>query len=303
LGIEVDIDMRKLLAALTAALACAAGVADAEIYSPAAQHVLARARAATGGDGWNILRGMHETGQLGGVHYERWLDPLRYGARLETYEPKGKHVHGFNGGGDWQILPDGAVTGVDDRATVAQARTDAFFAVNAFFYTGRFDAHGVLLGVRKVGNRAFDVVQIQPVGGKPRELWFDRRTHLLGRIVDRTGPQPVTVEVSDYRRVGPVLVAFTYATEGGGPAHTQDRQIESLDFRPADRSLFSLPRPPAPQPAVSQPAAQPRAELPAQPPAADSSSTKDTPRRSGPKKVSTTMTTATTPATTASARP
>src|SRR4051812_13146485 len=101
---------RSLAAAL--ALACAAATAlptaaDArkakppQGYSAAAQAVLARARSAQGGSGWNLLRGWHETGHRGGVAYESWFDILRYGMRVETHEPAGVAIQGFNGQGYW----------------------------------------------------------------------------------------------------------------------------------------------------------------------------------------------------------
>jgi hypothetical protein len=248
--------LRKLSVTVGLALACAAlaATAQAQGYSAAAQRVLERAIAASGGAAnWNLLRGWHETGRQGGARYETWLDPLRYGVRVETHEPAGLRVHGFNGAGDWQILPTGAVTGVVDHATLAEARTNAFFNVNGFFYPGRFDARGEFLGVRQSGGRAFDVLEVKPWGGKPRELWFDRRDHLLSRMVDRAGPRPVTVELSDYRRVGPVRVAFRFTTNDGNPADAQERQVDSLAFPPADRAMFSLPRPTA----ASTPAASP----------------------------------------------
>ena len=53
---------------------------------------------------------------------------------------------------------------------------------------------------------------------------------------------------SDYRRVGPVTVAFRVLIDG--PGGSKDRRIDSVVFAPADRALFSLPRtvdaPPAP---------------------------------------------------------
>ena len=94
--------------------------------------------------------------------------------------------------------------------------------------------------MRQSAGRIFDVVSVHPWDGVPVELWFDRRTHLLGRIVDRTGPQAAT-ELSDYRRVGPVLVAFHIKASGG-----QGLQVDSVVFAPADRALFSLPRPASP---------------------------------------------------------
>jgi hypothetical protein len=237
--------LRKLLAALVAAALSAGGVANAQ-SSPAAQRVLDRARAASGGAGWNLLRGLHEIGQEGGTRYERWLDPIRYGARTETQTPAGKHVQAYNGAGEWRILVSGALTGSVDPAVLAQVRSDAFFGAYAYFYPSRFDLLGTHLGVRQKQGRPFEVLRIQPAGGKPRELWFDRGTGLLGLMVDGAGPRPVTVELSDYRRVGPVLIPFRATTYGGDLSRPQERVLERIDFPAADRSMFSLPPPKAP---------------------------------------------------------
>jgi hypothetical protein len=226
-----------------AALALAASAAQAAQtigYSPAAQRVLAQARRAAGGSGWNLLRGWHETGREDGVRYEAWVDPLRYGLRVERHDPEGLDVHGFNGAGEWRIRASGVVTGVDVRALPSEARSEAFFDVHGYFYPGRFDAAADLVGVRSFKGRSYDVVRVKPWGGEARELWFDRRTHLLGRMVVR-GAKPRTIELSDYRKVGPVRVAFRLTSDDGAPL----RLVESLDFKPADRAIFSLPRPTA----------------------------------------------------------
>ncbi|THD58989.1 hypothetical protein [Phenylobacterium sp.] len=210
-------------------------------YSRDAEKVLADARAATGGNGWFMLRGWHETGHVAGVAYERWLDPLRFGMRVESHDPAGLRVEGFNGQGDWIIATPGAAPVTGDEAATATARGEAFLGVYGFFYASRFDAHGQALGVRQAGGRSFDVIDVKPFGGDARELWFDRSSHLLGRIVDRTGPKPVTIELADYRKLGPVRVAFreTITVDHNPP---QVRQIDSLVFTPSDRALFSLPR-------------------------------------------------------------
>ena len=231
----------RIGAALAVAAMFAGGAAQAQ-SSPAAQRVLDRARAASGGAGGNLLRGLHETGEDGGTPYERWSDPLRYGARIETQTPAGKLVQGYNGAGEWRILANGVVTGSTDHAVLARVRSDSFFGAYAYFYPSRFDVRGALLGVRQSQGRAFDVLRIEPVGGKARQLWFDRKTGLLGLMVEEGAAKPVTVEVSDYRRVGPVLVPFRFTTYGGDLAKPQERQIGSLDLRPVDRTLFSLPR-------------------------------------------------------------
>ncbi|HEX7884645.1 MAG TPA: hypothetical protein VF474_01595, partial [Phenylobacterium sp.] len=102
------------------------------------------------------------------------------------------------------------------------------------------------VGVRRSEGRRFDVVKVQPNGGAPRELWFDRRTGLLGRMADRSGPQPTTVELGDYRRVGPMMVPFRITTVGGGLARPAERVLQAVEFKPADRAIFSLPRPKGP---------------------------------------------------------
>jgi hypothetical protein len=246
---------RNLVLALGLLLA-AAGSASAKShgrmadgYSRPAEQVLADARKATGGGGWNMLRGIHTTGHInasgGAVRFETWSDPLRYGLRTETHEAAGVRIEGFNGQGDWSILPDGKTVTVDDHAAVDKLRTEAFLAAGGVFYTSRFEARGDLIGVKSNGGRSYEVLNVQPWGGAPRELWFDQRTHLLSRIVDRTGSQTVTTELSDYRQVGPVKIAFHTVIRGPSPGMAQDRQLDSVVFAPADRSLFSLPRPDA----------------------------------------------------------
>ncbi|MET0273817.1 MAG: hypothetical protein ABW360_12590 [Phenylobacterium sp.] len=235
--------MRNLTAALAVALACLAfGVAApsptlAQTYSPAARQVIARAQAASGGAGWKALRGLHETGQRDGQPYKVWVDPVRYGHRVETQESAGLRIHGFNGWADWQVLPGGRIVGVDDQGVLAQARTAAFLAAYGFYYPSRFAADGAHIGVRQAGGRGFDVLRVRPAGGEPRELWFDRRTHLLARIVDRTGSRPVTTELSDYRRVGALLLPFRATNDRGG--RLEHRQAEAITLATPDRNLFS----------------------------------------------------------------
>jgi hypothetical protein len=237
--------IRTLIILCAALLGGAFGQARGQGYSPPARQVISRAFAATGGSGWYLLRGWHETGRRDGTAYESWIDPLRYGLRVETRPPQGLHIEGFNGQAVWEVLPSGAITAVNDHAALAGARTEAFFAANCWLFPGRFDARGDYVGVRRFQGRAYDVLRVQPWNGQPRELWFDQQSHLLARIVDRTGARPSAVSVSDYRRVGPVRVPFRYTPEPGAFAGALARQRETLAFAPADRDLFSLNRPEA----------------------------------------------------------
>jgi hypothetical protein len=259
---------RQILALLAGALAAPPAPARprgdwAQGYTRQAQQVLARGRAACGGGGWNYLRGWHEVGTDGGVRYELWLDPLRYGLRREQRGAAGLLVEGFNGLGAWRISPSGTASGAGDGPLVTEARTEAFFGVSAYFWPGRFDAAGRDLGVRTAGGRSFAVVEVKPWGGSARELWFDARSGLLARMVQRRpDAPPLAFEVSDYRKIGPVRIPFRILMDGEAGGR-RERRVESLSFTPADRALFSLPRG-ALSPAAPAPAASPS---PAPPPA------------------------------------
>jgi hypothetical protein len=211
---------------------------------PAVQRLLDRARAASGGRAWNAVRGLHESGLDAGQRFERWLDPLRYGLRAETTTPAGKLVTGYNGAAAWLIGADGRAFGPADQTAIAQIRAEAFFGACGYFFPSRFDVRSAVVGGRQAQGRAFDLVKIHPEGAKARTLWFDRKTGLLDRLVDDTGGRPVTLELSDYRKVSAVQLPFRRIAYGGDLPRPREQVIERIDLQPVDRAIFSLPRGP-----------------------------------------------------------
>jgi hypothetical protein len=209
--------------------------------TPAAQRVIDKARAATGGGAWNSLAGLHETGRQGEGRYEQWVDPVRYGFRSETTTSAGKVVQGYNGYGEWRLLADGTATGSVEEADLREIRSDAFFGAYGYFYPGRFDQRSSHLGARQSGGRTYEVLRIEPVGGEMRELWFDRRTGLLGVIVDEIGPRQSRTDLSDYRKAGAVSVPFKRVVYGRGETASLERTAEHIAAEASDRARFSLP--------------------------------------------------------------
>lgn len=254
--------LRALLFTLLTCLLLPPAAAQAQ-HGAGVGRVVDRALEASGGArAWNELRGYHEVGVEGGRPYERWVDGLRWGERVETGAGPAKIVQGYNGFGLWWLplstpRPPGSGS---DQEILARARSDAFFGAYGYFFTGRFDLRSSYLGMRPSAGRSFDVVRIQPVGGEPRELWFDRATGLLGRSVEARTAQPVTQEFSDYRRVGRLMLPFRVITTGGGRAAPSDRRLERIELLSPDRALFSLPRPPGetPPPPPPPPKRRPR---------------------------------------------
>ncbi|OHB29177.1 MAG: hypothetical protein A2790_17155 [Phenylobacterium sp. RIFCSPHIGHO2_01_FULL_69_31] len=233
--------VRTILVALAALWAAmAGGVAQAQ-YAPEAVRVMERARAATGGAAWARVAGVHEVGTEEGFRHERWADPLRFGLRTDVAGPAGRVVRGYNGAGAWSLHPAGANVSGEPAPDLRAARTDAYVAGYGYYFRSRFDARASYVGQRRADGRAFEVVKVHPNGGAARELWFDRKTGLLGRIVEAEGAKPLTVEVSDYRKVGALSVPFRFVTMGGGLAKPRTRVLETVQFAPVDRALFSLP--------------------------------------------------------------
>lgn len=220
-------------------------------HGPGVQTVLERARAAMGGGrAWNGVRGLHEVGTEGGRPYERWVDFLRWGERVETGAGAAKVVQGYNGYGLWWLPLTTPWPPGTQAELMARARSDAFFAAYGYFFTGRFDMRSTLLGVRPSGGRSFDVVRIHPEFGEPREVWFDRKTGLPGRIVDGRSSQPRTLELSDYQRAGRLMLPFRTTTYGAGLAKPLERRLDKIEALAPDRAMFSLPRADAPKPAA-----------------------------------------------------
>ncbi len=237
--------MRGYFGALVAVVVLLGGEAQAQ-NAPGAQRVIDRAQAAMGGArAWNDLRGLHESGEQGGVKFDRWLDPLRYGLRIETQAPAGKLVQGYNGAAEWRVLASGVATGSVEREVVSKVRSEAFFGAYGYFFPSRFDLRSVPVGERQSQGKTYDVLRVQPAGGMPRELWFDRKTGLLGLMIEEGAPgsRPLTTEVSDYRKVGQITLPHRFVTHGGDLKAPMERKITGVDVQPVDRMRFSLPPP------------------------------------------------------------
>jgi hypothetical protein len=236
---------RRRFSTLLAATAAAA-LAPKALAQPApggAQAVLARARAASGGGAWTTLRGLHETGMQDGRPYERWVDVLRWGDRLDTGAAgPGRRTYGYNGFGAWWRPVGTRTEPGGEREVLLRARTEAFLAAYGFYFSGRFDQRNGYVGGREAGGRRYTVVWVQPAGGEQCDLWFDQSAGLLARIVDR-GQRARTVELSDYRRVGRLMLPFKRVTYGGDLNRPSERIAERVEAAAPDRALFSLPRP------------------------------------------------------------
>lgn len=225
------------IAILAAAILAAPAAARAQATDEAAA-VLAAAKAASGGAAWDRLAGSWERGRHGETAYETSLDFRRLAFRFENTRGGATRIHAFDGETVWDQGPDG-VKATRDPAAVREAITTAFVSNNGYVFPDRFPARAAL---KPGADAAFDVVEIQPAGGRPFELWFDRETRLPARLVDRTGSPPVAVELSDYRPVGDVRVAFRATVKTLDGKVLEQGVVEAVEHRAVPASAFAPPR-------------------------------------------------------------
>lgn len=225
---------------LLAALLIVAGPADA---TGSAQRVLAAAKAATGGAAWDRPQGCIEQGSHGdgAVRYRTEFSLHRYGLRIDSDRGGQEQSMGFNGTVRWQTAPDGGVRVLSDAAARAEGIVTTYLSINGFFFPDRYPARVRYRRAAREGSRQFDVLTVHPDGGRPLELWFDRRTHLIQRVIDTLGTPAVRVEASDYRTVDRLTVAYRLDVFGPDGRVVDRGAVTSFQCGAIDSSRFDPP--------------------------------------------------------------
>lgn len=211
---------------------------------PSASAVLAAAKEASGGAAWDRIDGLAERGAHGGTAYRTWLDFRRPGMRMETGAGETLRVQGYDGIALWRARGTGPAMLSTDPAALREAITTFYISNNGFFFPDRFPAATRYLREEADGDQRFDAIEVTPEGGRPVELWFDRTSHLLVRVVDRAGTPPVMVTASDYRPVDGVMVAFRMTVRTMDGTIVDEGIVDSVAFGPVDRTLYAPPERP-----------------------------------------------------------
>ncbi|HYD11482.1 MAG TPA: hypothetical protein VEC11_01405 [Allosphingosinicella sp.] len=216
--------------------------------------LLAEMKAACGGEAWDRLQGWHERGRAelpGGqvMHYEAWHDirTLRsvYAQRRGDVFAT---ISGYDGEVIWNAGAGGRVERISDPAALRRRLRDLYVSGFAFFFPDRFPATFALLGTRRHEGTDYDVLRITPANADSVELWVNRQTHRIGRIV----APGETAELGNYREFDGLCTATTGRQGDGDPAHTIVLHVESVETGPLPNELFFAPAPASP-PSSPQP--------------------------------------------------
>jgi predicted aspartyl protease len=225
-----------------------------ETPAPTIAALLAGARAAAGGAAWDRLGALRAEGRIltSGLQGS-WQESadLRRG-RFRTAVDVGvfRVSEGFDGRDRWRQDASGGVHALDAAFTRTNRVTDAWFARRAWLQADAGDEAATGWGpvtVREEAGRRFHVVTATPNGGRPAELWFDARTHLLARSVRRMPISTQTTLWDDWREAAGTGARLPFRIESrdssGAPPDVVT--VARWSSPPAADADFARARPPA----------------------------------------------------------
>lgn len=219
---------------------------EAGAPQPKAEAIIAASKRATGGAAWDKYQGCveHGTHADGAVRYVTRFSLRRYGMRTDGDRGGNTRSMGFDGKARWQTAGSGKIQVAKDPESLQEAIVTNYLSINGFFFPKRFPASFRYIRSTAEADREFDVVEITPRGGRPLEVWFDSRSHLIQRVVDTQGKPAVRVEASDYRRgAGGLMVAYRLEVFGPDGSLVDQGALASFACGPIDRAIFDPPTP------------------------------------------------------------
>jgi hypothetical protein len=231
--------MYRILAAtalLAVSFPCAAAPVD----------ILAANKAASGGTAWDgkvaLSLETDSTGQdLTGKQHE--LIDLANG-RFEIDFTLGpiSGGQGYDGARAWAKEQSGTAAyqeGGDERAL---AINEGYRDANLWWRPDFGGAAVVDAGMKTDGGNSCDVLTITPKDGAPFDAWFDSKTHLLARIVEKQRTSTITTNYSDYRTEAGVMLAHKIVSGNGDAQYDSVQVLTHAAFAPAQPdSAFALP--------------------------------------------------------------
>jgi hypothetical protein len=210
--------------------------------------IIAEMKAACGGDAWDRVQGWHETGvvEVPGrppMDHQVWHDMRSLKTAMVT-RLNGQIVRhsGFNGMTYWQVGLDGTVRAGAEPDKLRSQLRDTYLSSAGWFFPKRFPAAIALAGTETSDGKPMDVLRITPEGADSFDLWVDRDTHRIRRIV--AGKE--YAELSDYRTFGGVCSATRGRQGDGDPAHDIVLHVRSVETdAPIPPAIFEPPAKPS----------------------------------------------------------
>jgi len=227
------------------AFALTAAAAGAPAYAAPAD-ILDANRAASGADalaGKVTLKTSYAYSGQGMTGKIESLTDLKNGRMVDSYAiGPGTGAQGYDGTQAWMKDASGAVTPQAGGDSHELSINETYRRDNLWWNADRGGAAIVDQGEKTDKGETFDVLTVTPKDGKPFDAWFDAKSHLLARTIEKQGSQTVTTDLSGYRSSDGVMLAGKTIVSDGDPKYDQTMTLVSASFLPAQNaSVFAMP--------------------------------------------------------------
>ena len=168
---------------------------------------------------------------------------LTNGRMVDSYViGPGTGAQGYDGAHSWAKDASGTVTPQEGGDNHALSVNEVYRRGNLWWNADRGGAAIVDDGEKTDNGGTFEVLTVTPKDGKPFDAWFDVKSHLLSRTVEKQGPQTMTTSLSDYRSFDGAMLAGKTIVSDGDAKYDQTMTLVSASFLPAqDASVFAMP--------------------------------------------------------------
>jgi membrane-associated protease RseP (regulator of RpoE activity) len=145
------------------------------------------------GDNWNEMGGLREASLFS-------TPPLAGGS-------------GWNGNKSWNLDQSGLVIVDGSVLGRSSAINQAYFS-NYDLWTPAYGGATVTWGGSKSEKgKSYDVLTVTPPKSSlPIDVWFDRATHLPGKVVQTAGPTVTTITMADFKPVDRLMIPYRVDT-------------------------------------------------------------------------------------------
>jgi hypothetical protein len=209
--------------------------------------ILARSKAAAGGDALAAIRSLQIDARVGlagtsGTGRE-YVDCVvgSFAQFLELGPLSGGN--GFDGKQPWTQDATGDAWPLGDYVSTRSAMSNAYLVSWSFWFPGRRPGTVSDAGTIQSGGRSYRVVRANPAGGFPVDIMIDSQTYFIhSEIVRIPGGRDATTTFGDYRQVGDVVLPFASDTTAEGNEFTTQAVHVELNGRLGSRlAMPSIP--------------------------------------------------------------
>ena len=210
---------------------------------------LSKARDASGGAAWRLIKGLRGDGQIevsrlpGTWSRDEDLSSGRWAARADV--GVFRTAEGFDGSARWRQDPSGGVHPLDGAFSRRASVTEAWLTRRGWLQPDAGRARIGRASMQMENDRSFVVIDAVPRGGQRVQLWFDAATYALDRTIRTMPISTLTVRYGDYRFVAGVRLPFTIESRDSGSSDVELVRVASwISQDRFDAAAFAAPKAP-----------------------------------------------------------